>query len=118
LNFINLGGHTMKRPRGWLSELDEANAVKMEQVVRAQWEKGADASEFTPHDPDHFARVEDWIRALVPQERWKDLSFEERKILTWCAWTHDIGTSLAAIDIYPWIANVRVASLTREGSGS
>ena len=81
----------MKRPRGWLSELDEANAVKMEQVVRAQWEKGADASEFTPHDPDHFARVEDWIRALVPQERWKDLSFEERKILTWCAWTHDIG---------------------------
>ena len=86
-----LGGYAMKRPRGWLSELDEANAVKMEQVVRAQWEKGADASEFTPHDPDHFARVEDWIRALIPQDNWKDLSFEERKILTWCAWTHDIG---------------------------
>src|SRR5580692_3169504 len=81
----------MKRPRGWLSELDEAIALKMEQVVREQWGKGAESSEFTPHDPDHFARVEDWIRALIPQERWKDLSFEERKILTWCAWTHDIG---------------------------
>jgi translation initiation factor 2B subunit (eIF-2B alpha/beta/delta family) len=81
----------MKRPRGWLNEQDEANVMKMEQVVKAQWEKGADASEFTPHDPDHFARVEDWIRALIPQERWKDFSFEERKILTWCAWTHDIG---------------------------
>ncbi|HEY1580452.1 MAG TPA: HD domain-containing protein [Terracidiphilus sp.] len=81
----------MKRPRGWLNELDDMNATKMEQVVRAQWEKGPDAAEFTPHDPDHFARVEDWIRALVPQEKWKDLSFQERKILTWCAWTHDIG---------------------------
>lgn len=81
----------MKRPRGWLSEVDEDSAAKMEQVVKNQWEKGADASQFTPHDPNHFARVEDWIRALIPQDRWKDLSFEERKILTWCAWTHDIG---------------------------
>jgi hypothetical protein len=81
----------MKRPHGWLNELDEASATKMEQEVRAEWTKGADSPEYTPHDPDHFARVEDWIRALIPRDRWNDLTLEERKILTWCAWTHDVG---------------------------
>jgi hypothetical protein len=81
----------MTRPHGWLNELDEADALTMEEVVRSEWVKGADPGEITPHDPDHFARVEDWVRALIAPERWKDLSYEERKILTWGAWTHDIG---------------------------
>jgi translation initiation factor 2B subunit (eIF-2B alpha/beta/delta family) len=81
----------MKRPVGWLETNDEFKAEIMERTVEALWHQGAESSEYTPHDLKHFERVENWIRALIPVESWPLLSPQERKILTWSAWTHDIG---------------------------
>ena len=80
-----------QRPQGWLSPEDELDAKAMEQVVKEEWQPERDATPFVPHDLGHFRRVEDWIRRLIPREKWSDLSGQERRILTWCAWTHDIG---------------------------
>lgn len=79
------------RPTEWLDPEDAKAAKDMEECVRNQWIVGPDATPFTPHDPGHFERVEAWVRRLIPRDKWDTLSAAERKILTWCAWTHDIG---------------------------
>jgi translation initiation factor 2B subunit (eIF-2B alpha/beta/delta family) len=75
----------------WLTESDRQLAKKMQDFVIQTWETNRDPAEYTPHDPDHFRRVEDWIAQLVPDNRRDRLTDLERKLLTWCAWTHDIG---------------------------
>jgi hypothetical protein len=81
----------MKRPTGWLTATDEFKAEIMEKAVEALWHQGPEAADYTPHDLKHFERVENWIRALIPIESWPLLLPQERKLLTWSAWTHDIG---------------------------
>ncbi len=75
----------------WLSEEDARLAQEMQAFVTETWDKRPDPAEYTPHDPHHFKRVESWIKRLIPKGMSSRFSRLERKLLTWCAWTHDIG---------------------------
>ncbi len=75
----------------WLNSIYAEGYEKLKQFVKDVWEEKGDALKFTPHDSDHSQRVENMIKWLVPPEKWMVLSEKERKILTWCAWTHDVG---------------------------
>jgi translation initiation factor 2B subunit (eIF-2B alpha/beta/delta family) len=70
-------------------------AAKMESAVKDLWKQSPEPPTFTPHGPSHFGHVENWVRQLIPEPKWHELSPEERKILTWSSWTHDIGMLLA-----------------------
>jgi hypothetical protein len=80
------------RPAGWLSPADAERAPAMESEVTGVFgPSDVETYTYTPHGTSHFARVEDLVRALIPQRRWCRLSAQERMLLTWAAWTHDIG---------------------------
>lgn len=84
--------NSIRRPDEWLTASDSERATMMERTVRSVF--GLSTTEthtYTPHDPDHFARVEDLIWKLIPPKRWRRLTAQERMFLTWAAWTHDIG---------------------------
>jgi translation initiation factor 2B subunit (eIF-2B alpha/beta/delta family) len=87
----DLGELDTIRGIGWLAAEDEDPAAAMRESVRHTWTQRREPSRYTPHDPDHFARVERWIVRLIPKDNWIRLSLLERKLLTWCAWTHDVG---------------------------
>ncbi len=77
--------------KSWLNDLDRERAAKMQQYVTGFWEGEVGLLTYVPHEPAHFKRVEQNIQRLIPKERWSALSDIERMLLTWCAWTHDIG---------------------------
>lgn len=74
---------------GWLPIEYEQIAAALRERIRklfpATW------SDFTPHDPGHFERVERIIHELIPSSNWHLLSPIERLLLALSAWTHDIG---------------------------
>ncbi|MFL6387483.1 MAG: hypothetical protein ACJ71U_08355 [Terriglobales bacterium] len=75
----------------WLNTLDQERAQAMRKYVSDFWDGKVDMLTYTPHDPTHFARVERNMQRLIPKERWFKLNDAERMVLTWCAWTHDVG---------------------------
>lgn len=79
------------QPLAWLTEIDRDRAAEMQHYVIRFWEGEVGMLTYTPHDPSHFRRVEQNIQRLIPKERWSALSEAERMLLTWCAWTHDVG---------------------------
>lgn len=83
----------------WLSEVDAESATRMRSFVRGLFsENKAGTKAYTPHGPDHFERVEAGILELIPPSKWHLLSAQERKLMSWAAWTHDIGMNKA---VYP-----------------
>jgi translation initiation factor 2B subunit (eIF-2B alpha/beta/delta family) len=79
----------------WLSDHDEERAREMKKFVIAFWDHKGDLLTYTPHDPGHFARVERNMQRLIPNHKWASFSDSERMVLTWCAWTHDVGMHAA-----------------------
>ena len=75
----------------WLNPVYTEDYKKLKELVNATWKEYGDIPPFTPHGPDHCFRVEKLIKLLIPSEKWDAFSDKERKILTWCAWTHDVG---------------------------
>jgi len=75
----------------WLSEHDTERANDLRRIVEILWSRTPTPFFYTPHDPEHFARVERNIQRLIPKSRWGLLADKERFLLTCGAWTHDIG---------------------------
>ena len=76
----------------WLCPECERSADAMRTFMLTQFDRIRPATQkHTPHDTDHFGRVEDLIKTLIPQQLWNELTAQERKLLTWSAWTHDVG---------------------------
>jgi translation initiation factor 2B subunit (eIF-2B alpha/beta/delta family) len=75
----------------WLNSDYTEDYGKLKKFVEETWKECGDSEIFTPHGADHCFRVEKMIKLLIPPEKWNSISNRERKILTWCAWTHDVG---------------------------
>src|SRR2546423_12003266 len=81
---------------GWIPPTDVERVRAARTAVSEYWRNNRPENlKFTPHGPEHFARVEQRIKDLISNERWGLLGPTERVLLTYCAWTHDIGMNEA-----------------------